>query len=63
MNTTNTSMNTETIWWLEQNDDARWVHEQVRQYEEERFYMEQAARRWAAAPEQLELPLEFGEEV
>ena len=56
-------MNTETIWWLDQNDDAGWVHEQVRQYEEERFYMEQMARRWAAAPEQLELPLDFSEEV
>jgi hypothetical protein len=44
-------MHDQAIWWAEfkQQEEAR------------RYGMEQAARRWAANPEQLELPLDYTE--
>lgn len=54
MNTTN---KTDREWFM--HDQAMWWADFKQQ--ERRQSMEQAARRWAANPEQLELPLDYTE--
>jgi hypothetical protein len=46
-------------WFM--HDQAMWWAEFKQQEEARRYGMEQAARRWAANPEQLELPLDYAE--